>query len=85
MTVRVHLFGHYRDAIPADSTAAGFPVEIAPGGTPIDVAARLARTDERLADLTSRTRVAVNAEFAPADTPLADGDEIAFLPPMSGG
>ncbi len=30
-------------------------------------------------------RVAVNGEFAPWDQALADGDEIAFLPPVSGG
>ena len=32
-----------------------------------------------------RLRVAVNGEFAGWDRALADGDEIAFLPPMSGG
>ena len=28
---------------------------------------------------------AVNADYARMDTPLCDGDEIAFLPPVSGG
>jgi molybdopterin converting factor subunit 1 len=32
-----------------------------------------------------RLRVAVNGEFATWDRALADGDEIAFLPPVSGG
>ena len=32
-----------------------------------------------------RLRVAVNGAFAEWDRPLADGDEIAFLPPVSGG
>ena len=32
-----------------------------------------------------RVRVAINGEFAPWDRALADGDEIAFLPPVSGG
>jgi molybdopterin synthase sulfur carrier subunit len=32
-----------------------------------------------------RLRVAVNGEFAGWDRALAEGDEIAFLPPMSGG
>jgi molybdopterin synthase sulfur carrier subunit len=32
-----------------------------------------------------RLRVAINGEFAGWDRPLRDGDEIAFLPPVSGG
>jgi len=28
---------------------------------------------------------AVNAEFAGPETPVHDGDEVAFLPPVSGG
>ena len=32
-----------------------------------------------------RLRVAVNGEFAAWDRALADDDEIAFLPPVSGG
>ncbi|HSX62032.1 MAG TPA: MoaD/ThiS family protein [Tahibacter sp.] len=32
-----------------------------------------------------RLRVAVNGEFANWDRALADGDEIVFLPPVSGG
>ena len=30
-------------------------------------------------------RVAVNDAFSTWDQPLADGDQVAFLPPMSGG
>ncbi len=32
-----------------------------------------------------RLRVALNGEFARWDQPLSDGDEVAFLPPVSGG
>jgi molybdopterin converting factor small subunit len=27
----------------------------------------------------------VNADYVPADYPLGDGDEVAFIPPVSGG
>jgi molybdopterin converting factor small subunit len=81
MTVRALLFGHYRDAAPPGGAIS---VELPPGATAADLARRLA-ADPRLADLLARTRVAVNAEFAAPDAPLAEGDEIAFLPPMSGG
>ena len=30
-------------------------------------------------------RIAVNAELRAGNVPVAEGDEIAFLPPMSGG
>ena len=30
-------------------------------------------------------RVAINQTFATADTPLRPGDEVAFLPPITGG
>jgi molybdopterin converting factor subunit 1 len=30
-------------------------------------------------------RVAVNRQFAPWDTPIAAGDTVVFLPPVSGG
>jgi molybdopterin converting factor small subunit len=29
--------------------------------------------------------VAVNCEYVPGDRPLAEGDEVAFLPPIAGG
>jgi molybdopterin converting factor small subunit len=35
--------------------------------------------------LPKELRVAINQAFATPDTPLADGDELAFLPPISGG
>ncbi|MDD2765097.1 MAG: MoaD/ThiS family protein [Opitutaceae bacterium] len=32
-----------------------------------------------------RLQVAVNDDFAPWDTPLADGVSVAFIPPFAGG
>ena len=36
-------------------------------------------------DYTRAVSCAVNAEYARMTTPLKDGDEVAFLPPVSGG
>ena len=38
-----------------------------------------------LAPLAGSVSVAVNHRFVPRDTLLAAGDELAFLPPVSGG
>jgi molybdopterin converting factor small subunit len=83
VTVRVLLFGHYKDRL----TAGGALVldDLADGSTVTDVAERLAARDARLSSLLQRTRVAVGGDFAAPDAPLRDGDEVAFLPPMSGG
>ncbi|MGZ5258170.1 MAG: MoaD/ThiS family protein [Burkholderiales bacterium] len=34
---------------------------------------------------TKPIRAAVNQEMASADTPVNDGDEVAFFPPVTGG
>ena len=39
---------------------------------------------DALADFNS-IRVAVNQEFAELDAPVAQGDEVAIFPPMTGG
>ena len=38
-----------------------------------------------LADYERVVSCAVNADYARLTTPLQDGDEVAFLPPVSGG
>jgi molybdopterin converting factor small subunit len=82
MTIHVFLFGHYRDAAPEGG---GLTLILPEGATVADVAARLSERDARFKDLLARTRVAVAAEFASPETTLGEGDEVAFLPPMSGG
>lgn len=86
MIVRVLLFGHYRGAAPVSVGSDGvFTADIPEGASVADLAAKIATMDSRLADILVRTRVAVGTEFAGPDTVLSAGDEVAFLPPMSGG
>lgn len=57
-----------------------------PDGATVEIAAALlAEHDAGFVGLLTQTRVAVNAEFAVASTVLHDGDEVAWMPPMSGG
>jgi MoaE-MoaD fusion protein len=56
--------------------------------TPADVNALLAELTTRhpeLSALLPALRVAVNQEFADGDVVLRDGDEVALIPPVSGG
>jgi molybdopterin converting factor subunit 1 len=50
-----------------------------------DLSNLLAQRDRKLADLLTYGRASVNAEWGHTDTELHDGDEVAFMPPMSGG
>jgi molybdopterin converting factor subunit 1 len=45
----------------------------------------LAQRDAGVAALRPVLKVAVNREFSPLDRALAEGDEVALLPPVSGG
>lgn len=56
-----------------------------PAGT---IGGLLAQLEQRFPVLASRTGqllAARNLRYASLDEPLADGDEIAFFPPVSGG
>jgi molybdopterin converting factor small subunit len=44
-----------------------------------------ARFGERFAQIAAVGSFVVNGERAARDTPIADGDEVALLPPVSGG
>lgn len=41
--------------------------------------------EPRFAALPADALLAVNQAFAQRDSPLADGDEVALMPPVSGG
>lgn len=81
MTIQILMFGHYRDAVEGGS----FTLTLPDGATVSDAAAEVSSRDIRLADLPRRVRAAIGDSFVTFDHALSDGDEVAFLPPMSGG
>jgi molybdopterin synthase catalytic subunit len=81
MRVTVKLFGAVREAVGAKELA----VELEPGATLGDLRARLARSHPAFERYGPRLAAALNLEVARPTAPLADGDEVAFLPPVSGG
>jgi sulfur-carrier protein len=94
-TVRVRLFAALREAMGWSGqqvAAAANPATPLALWTQLDLAcAWLAATGAPAGatpvgeELPAGIRVAINQQFAEAHTPLADGDELAFLPPISGG
>lgn len=58
---------------------------VAPGATVRTVWDRLVADHPALGDYERSISCAQNAEFARMTAPVADGDEVAFLPPVSGG
>lgn len=52
--------------------------------TPADLYVELSQS-HRLSLPARVLRVAINARYAAMDTPLRDGDTIAFIPPVAGG
>ena len=60
-------------------------IELPDGATLSTLMARLSEENPSL-DLYSRiVYAAVNEEYGQPDQPLADGDDVAFFPPVSGG
>lgn len=80
MRVRTLLFAIYRDM----AGTGEIEVDLGPDATAADLVARL-RAEPGLDRLPADPAVAINQEYAPLWTALADGDEVALLPPVAGG
>ena len=82
MIINVRLFASLRERVGSDSVE----IELAPEATVDDAMEALARRPG-LGELLGRMPVvmAVNRGYADRDTPLAPGDEVALVPPVSGG
>ncbi len=82
--MRVRLFAGLREAMGWSERS----VAAAAGATPLRLWQQLELGEGgggAVAALPDGIRVAINQRFAEADAALADGDELAFLPPISGG
>ena len=78
-------FAWVREMIGLDSEALALPAEVVTVANLLDwLAARSPGHTAALANR-SRIRVAVDQNFATANTPLAEAREIAIFPPVTGG
>jgi len=81
MQVRVLFFGRLKDIVGKSEESA----ELSEGARVEDLFARYGRSFPELAQFRSSVVASVNQEFAEWRAPLSSGDEVAFLPPVSGG
>jgi molybdopterin converting factor subunit 1 len=81
MRVTVRLFARLRDI----AGTAELTRDIAQGATIQTVWRQLAGEFPELGQYERSISSAVNADYARMDQVLTDGDEVAFLPPVSGG
>jgi molybdopterin converting factor subunit 1 len=81
MKVKLLLFAVLSDII-GESTR---EIEVAEGTRAIDVWSELRAKHPRLEPYERPPFTAVNEQYVDADTVLGDGDEVAFIPPVSGG
>ncbi|MBW4681330.1 MAG: MoaD/ThiS family protein [Microcoleus vaginatus WJT46-NPBG5] len=81
ITVTVKLFAAYQEAYGVTDLVLDFPP-----GTPVSaVLDHLINEHPQLQQWRNITRFGVNLQFVEPDTILQSGDEVALIPPVSGG
>ncbi len=78
--VRLLLFASYAEAAGREE----MELTLAPGSTTADALAAV-RREPWAARLPPRPAVAGNLRYATREVALADGDEVALIPPVAGG
>ena len=81
MTVTVKLFAILRERAGASEV----PVDLPAAATIAAARDAVAERFPAIAEYLGRVAWAVNRAYAPVDTELRDGDELAAIPPVSGG
>ncbi|MDA0988459.1 MAG: molybdopterin converting factor subunit 1 [Chloroflexi bacterium] len=80
MKVSVRFFALYRERAGVSQTE----VDLPEGTTPKELLTRL-RSSYSSLPLSDSVLIAVNSEYVNPEAPLHEGDEVAFIPPVSGG
>ena len=81
MHVTIRLFARLRELAGASELARDVP----DGATASDAWSVVVREFPPMAEYSRTVACAVNEEYARLSAPLREGDEVAFLPPVSGG
>ncbi len=81
LIVRVKLFASYKEK----AGMSDLEISLTDGATVSDAARELLRLHPAISGDSSRLMIAVNEEYQEHDYPLSENDEVAFIPPVSGG
>ena len=81
MKVKVRLFAALREAVGRGELELDVPA----GATAETAWEALAAATPGLAPRRRGLAASINRRYAPFDSPLAEGDEVVFIPPVSGG
>jgi MoaE-MoaD fusion protein len=81
MQVRILFFGMLKDLLGRSTDLVDLPEHATLG----DVVIHYEKLIPKLGELAASIAISINQEFAGPDSKLKEGDEIAFLPPVSGG
>jgi molybdopterin converting factor small subunit len=86
MKVRILYFGVLKDLLGGEGASLdGELLELPADATVAWLIAQLRARTPRSGTIWETLAVAINRQYASVDTPLHDGDELALLPPVSGG
>ena len=81
MLVTIRLFARLREI----AGAPDLRLELTDGATVQEAWSTLVRRHQEMAPFTSSVSCAVNEDYSRMTATLREGDEVAFLPPVSGG
>jgi molybdopterin converting factor small subunit len=82
VTVKVRLFGEFREYLPEGASGGRASIELPEGATVFTLVERLGLPYEAEEGVLA---VAVNDEVTDLRAPLADGDVVSMFPPLAGG
>ena len=81
MNIKVLFFASCRNLIGTGERK----MTLSDGATVTDLISKLASEQARFTDMAPSLMVSVNQAYVERDAELEDGDEVAFIPPVSGG
>jgi molybdopterin converting factor subunit 1 len=81
VNVHVRLFARYRELAGTGT----IDLDVPSSSTALDVFDRVAERFPEMQAMRGSTLMAIDAEFVRPETKLRDGEELALMPPVSGG